>query len=70
MRPVYARDRIVPRPRRESHRRLDNGEPLAQYAAGRCCAAEGCTARLSRYNPSETCSVHRGWVDTAGRSYG
>lgn len=67
---MYARDRIVPRPRRESHRRLSNGEPLQQFDRDRCCAVEGCTSRLSRYNPSNTCSVHRGWVDTATRSYG
>lgn len=67
---MYARDRIVPRPRRESHRRLSNGEPLAQYDRNRHCTAEGCSSRLSRYNPSATCSVHRGWVDTVARSYG
>lgn len=67
---MYARDRVVPRPRRESHRLLSNGQPLDQYAADRHCAAEGCTSKLSRYNPSETCSVHRGWVDTTARSYG
>lgn len=67
---MYARDRIVPRPRRESHRRLTNGSPVEQYALRRRCAHDGCTATLSRYNPSETCSVHEGWVDPASRSYG
>lgn len=67
---MYARDRIVPRPRRESHRQLANGEPLEQYRRDRCCEQEGCSARLSRYNPSAVCSVHQGWQDVAGRSYG
>jgi hypothetical protein len=67
---VYARDRIVPRPRRESPRRLSNGEPLEQFAGGRHCSHEGCSARLSRYNPSDRCSLHKGWLDTATRSYG
>ncbi len=67
---MYARDRIVPRPRRESHRQLANGEPLQQYGQARPCAHEGCTVRLSRYNPSDHCSLHKGWQDTATRSYG
>lgn len=67
---MYTRDRIVPRPRRESHRALASGERLEQFASGRRCAHEGCLARLSRYNPSDTCSLHQGWVDTHTRSYG
>lgn len=67
---VYARDRIVPRPRRESHRRLSNGEPLEQYQGDRYCRYEGCTVKLSRYNPSDCCGLHKGWVDTVTRSYG
>ena len=67
---MYARDRIVPRPRRESHRALTNGEPLEQFATGRHCQVDDCTAKLSRYNPSITCSLHSGWVDPPGRSYG
>lgn len=65
---MNARDRIVPRPRRESSRALHSGEPIESYARGRCCAVESCNARLSRYNPSDTCSVHRGWVDTRVRA--
>ena len=65
---VNARDRVVPRPRRESSRALHTGDPLETYATGRRCAAEGCSAKLSRYNPSDTCSVHRGWVDTRLRA--
>lgn len=67
---MYARDRIVPRPRRESHRQLTNGDPLEQYRHDAGCQQEGCTARLSRYNPSTRCGAHKGWQDTAGRSYG
>jgi len=67
---VYARDRIVPRPRRESHRALSNGTPLETFTDDRRCSHDGCGVRLSRYNPSDTCSVHRGWADTASRSYG
>lgn len=40
---------------------LNNGKPLDQFAAQRCCAAPGCTARLSRYNPNPTCAAHGGW---------
>lgn len=67
---MYARDRMVPRLRRESPRRLAPGEPLMQYQHDRECAQEGCAARLSRYNPSTRCGIHKGWQDTAGRSYG
>jgi hypothetical protein len=67
---VIARDRTVPRPRRESHRRLASGERLEQFALGRRCTHDGCVARLSRYNPSDKCGLHEGWHDTATRSYG
>lgn len=67
---MYTRDRIVPRPRRESHRALASGERLEQFDPGRRCTRAGCGARLSRYNPSESCSLHQGWVDTNTRSYG
>lgn len=67
---VYSRDRTVPRPRRESHRVLTSGDRMDQFDLGRLCVTEGCTTRLSRYNPSDHCGVHRGWADTAVRSYG
>lgn len=67
---MYSRDRIIPRPRRESHRRLASGERLQQFAMGRSCQHEECSARLSRYNPSDVCALHEGWHDTATRSYG
>jgi len=64
---VNSRD-SVPRPRHESTRALATGEPLETFSIGRRCAAEGCAARLSRYNPSDTCSLHEGWVDNRVRS--
>lgn len=67
---MYARDRIVPRARRESHRQLTNGDPLEQYPHDASCQHHDCTAKLSRYNPSPLCGVHKGWQDTASRSYG
>jgi hypothetical protein len=67
---ALALDRPVPRPHRESHRYLATGERLEQFALDRQCKHEGCTARLSRYNPSDHCSAHQGWHDTAKRSYG
>ncbi len=65
---MNARDRVVPTPRRESGRALTSGAPLEQYDRKRRCAVAECGAKLSRYNPSDTCSVHRGWVDTRVRS--
>ncbi len=65
---MNARDRSVPRPRRESARSLTAGEPLQTFSLHRRCSAEGCNAELSRYNPSDTCSLHRGWIDTRERA--
>lgn len=42
---------------------LSNGKPLDQFSTQRCCAAVGCTARLSRYNPNPTCAAHGGWTE-------
>jgi hypothetical protein len=67
---MYARDRSVPRTRHETSHRLDSGEALEQFAPDRACTHPGCEARLSRYNPSDTCSLHAGWADTSSRSYG
>jgi hypothetical protein len=38
-----------------------NGRPLTTYEKDRTCAL--CDTRLSRYNESPWCSVHRGWGD-------
>ena len=36
--------------------------------SGRVCMAYGCETRLSRYNPSEVCSIHGGY--SMGRATG
>jgi hypothetical protein len=33
-------------------------ERVATYGTGRLCSVEGCSTRLSRYNPSTACAVH------------
>lgn len=65
---MNARDRLAPSPRRESGRPLTSGAPLQTFALQRRCEVDGCGARLSRYNPSATCSVHRGWKDPSDRA--
>jgi hypothetical protein len=43
-------------------RRSPNADPLVRiFASARTCLAEGCTTRLSRYNPAPCCSLHQGW---------
>lgn len=53
----------TPRRRIERAMTLRNGKPLDQFAAQRHCAAPGCAARLSRYNPNPTCAAHGGWAE-------
>jgi hypothetical protein len=65
---TLASDRNALRLREETHRALWVGDRLEQYGANRTCAAEGCEARLSRYNPGTTCSLHRGWVSIRTRT--
>jgi len=37
-------------------------EPMTRtFGDARTCAADGCTTRLSRYNPARCCAIHRGW---------
>lgn len=57
-----ATDRTNVKLRQESPRGLTAGERIEEFGAGRTCAATGCGARLSRYNPGSTCGVHRGWT--------
>jgi hypothetical protein len=64
-----ASERSNLRLRHESPRGLFAGERLEQYGAGRTCSANGCDARLSRYNPAKTCAVHRGWTATRARRH-
>jgi len=43
-------------------RRAPGSDPLVRsFGNARTCAADGCTTRISRYNPARCCSVHRGW---------
>ena len=42
---------------------LTSGDPLENFGTTRHCTADGCTARLSRYNPASRCGVHRGWQE-------
>ena len=65
---TLASDRNVPRLRQESHRSIGGGNPVEQYGEQRHCNVEGCEARLSRYNPGATCTLHRGWDEVGRRS--
>ena len=40
---------------------LSSGAAIEEFGEARHCHSPGCGSRLSRYNPSDTCSVHRGW---------
>jgi hypothetical protein len=43
-------------------RRGPGAEPLLRvFGSARTCAAEGCSTRLSRYNPARCCTIHQGW---------
>ena len=42
---------------------LLQGARLDTFAQHRVCSRDDCTARLSRYNPSDVCGEHRGWRD-------
>lgn len=45
-----------------TRRRAPGADPeVRSFGKARVCAAEGCETKLSRYNPDEYCSVHRGW---------
>ena len=45
-----------------TRRRAPGADPqVRSFGKARVCAAEGCETKLSRYNPDEFCSVHRGW---------
>lgn len=46
---------VIPAPRTHA--------TMRQWSAERRCAAEGCDARLSRYNPSRECAAHAGWAN-------
>ena len=40
---------------------LQTGDPMTSFGTARRCGAPDCGARLSRYNPAATCSLHQGW---------
>ena len=45
-----------------TRRRAPGADPeVRSFGKARVCAAEGCETTLSRYNPDDYCSVHRGW---------
>jgi hypothetical protein len=45
-----------------ARRRAPGADPeVRSFGKARVCAAEGCETTLSRYNPDDYCSVHRGW---------
>lgn len=35
-----------------------HGRPSTTYRQGRICSISGCGTHLSRYNPSNRCSIH------------
>jgi len=47
---------------RNGRRRAAGAEPMVRaFGETRTCAEDGCTARLSRYNPARCCAIHHGW---------
>jgi hypothetical protein len=45
-----------------ARRRAPGADPeVRSFGKARVCAADGCETSLSRYNPDDYCSVHRGW---------
>jgi hypothetical protein len=47
---------------RRNGRRAAGAEPMVRaFGETRTCAEDGCTARLSRYNPARRCAIHQGW---------
>jgi hypothetical protein len=49
-------------PMRNGRRRAAGAEPMVRaFDDTRTCAEDGCTTRLSRYNPARRCAIHQGW---------
>jgi len=45
-----------------TRRRAPGADPeVRSFGKARVCAADGCETTLSRYNPDDYCSLHRGW---------
>jgi len=38
---------------------VKQGPAVESFALGRVCAEDGCTTRLSRYNPDDVCALHK-----------
>lgn len=57
-------------PRDARAMKLASGDRLEVFGDDRTCTADGCTVRLSRYNPAGACSRHAGWIEPARRSRG
>jgi hypothetical protein len=52
----------VPETDEPTRRRAPGADPeVRSFGKARVCAAESCQTTLSRYNPDDYCSVHRGW---------
>jgi hypothetical protein len=48
--------------RGNGRRRAAGAGPMVRaFGDTRTCAEDGCTARLSRYNPARCCAIHQGW---------
>jgi len=45
-------------PKEEARQRRRTRGHVASFGGGRVCSAADCDTQLSRYNDSETCSVH------------
>jgi len=47
---------------RNGRRRAAGAGPMVRaFGETRTCAEDGCTTRLSRYNPARRCAIHQGW---------
>lgn len=67
---MYVDERHTPQLRHSRHQAIFAGEQVDDHGRGRQCAKPDCVTVLSRYNPSETCAVHKGWQDSRRRNYG
>ena len=56
-------------PHHSRHMVLRHGSQLSLAPITRECSEPSCMTVLSRYNPSETCTLHHGWRDTRQRRY-
>lgn len=67
---MYVDERQTPQLRQSRHHAISSGDHVQEHGTGRTCNYLDCSTVLSRYNPSPTCAVHRGWEDTRRRNYG